>query len=102
MWFVSFLCLSFVALACVAAVLAKVFRENWPQHIALSMVCLGAVSRAAEVLVVQYVPPQEFALYVGLALYAAGTWYKFGRFAMAGRIDRADRAALATMKGPSA
>lgn len=91
MWFISFVCLAFVSFCCVAAVLSKVFRDNWPQFIGLWLVCLGASSRALDVVRVEYVSTDAFVAHVGLALFAGGTWYKFRRLVLAGISHPTDR-----------
>ena len=91
MWFLSFACLVFVAVACIAAVLSKVFKDNWPQFVGLWLLCLGVATKAVEIWQAQWVPPLGLCAHIGLALFAGGTWHKFRALALAGRVHEADR-----------
>lgn len=91
MWFLSFACLVFVAVACIAAVFSKVFKDNWPQFLGLWLLCLGVSTKAIEILQAEAVPPLGLCAHVGLALFAGGTWHKFRALALAGRAHDTDR-----------
>ncbi len=76
MWIVSFVCLWFVALMCVAGVLFPVYQDNLAQRIGMALICFGVLSRANEIWYFEAVTPVSMMTHLGLALFAAGVTFK--------------------------
>lgn len=78
--YLSAACLLFVATLCVGASLSPRFHDNAWQALGLALLCVACTARAWSALRYGYVSFEALMMYVGMALYAAGTWVKWAHY----------------------
>lgn len=72
--------LGIIACVCLLGVLSHKFQDNFLQRFALSMVCIGSISRIVEIQTSLFGSEHARYLFVfGVALFGCATTYKFWR-----------------------